>query len=219
MKKIIAMIFILIFSLVLWAGDSDSFEIVARMPFKESQSFKIINTWNNQNNELNTDGQKIIINLEDIPSKNEEFKPLFDIVYTSNYLINTSVEVSISPFESMTDESKAIKTGYRWDLKYDKSSLNGFQLDSTYEDNFNEITVKKADEFYIKTFDIIESGSKTHITNEDESESGTITCTISFGVRWDSESDDYQEFLEKEEITNGEVFKNKITVTVTQSGE
>ena len=88
-----------------------------------------------------------------------------------------------------------------------------------FEDNFNEITVKKAGDFYIETFDIIESGSKTHITNEDESESGTITCTISFGVRWDSESDDYQEFLEKEEITNGEVFKNKITVTVTQSGE
>ena len=219
MKKITMMIFILFSSLVLGAGDSDSFEIVARMPFKESQSFKIINTWNNQNNELNTDEQEIIINLKDIPSNNEEFKPLFDIVYTSNYLIDTSVEVSISPFESMTDESKAIKTGYRWDLKYDKSSLNGFQLDSTYEDNFNEITVKKAGDFYIKKFDIIESGSKTHITNEDESESGTITCTISFGVRWDSGFDDYQDFLKEQEIANGEVFKNKITVTVTQSGE
>ena len=219
MKKINAMIFILIFSLVLWASDSDSFEIVARMPFKESQSFKIINTWDNQNNELNTDGQEITINLEDIPSKNKEFKPLFDIVYTSNYLINTSVEVSISPFESRTDESKAIKTGYRWDLKYDKSSLNGFQLDSTYEDNFNEITVKNAGVFYIETFDIIECNGKTPILNEDESESGTITCTLSFGVRWDSEFDDYQEFFKEQEITNGEVFKNKITVTVTQSGE
>ena len=86
MKKINAMIFILIFSLVLWAGDSDSFEIVARMPFKESQSFKIINTWNNQNNELNTDGQKIIINLEDIPSKNEAYD--FDKLakYLSNFM-------------------------------------------------------------------------------------------------------------------------------------
>ena len=217
MKKITMMIFILFSSLVLWAGDSDSFEIVARMPFKESQSFKIINTWNNQNNELNTDGQEIIINLKDIPSKNEEFKPLFDIVYTSNYLIDTSVEVGISPFESMTVEPKAIEANYRFDLEYDTSNLNGFQLDNTYENNSNTLTVR--DDIKTEKFNIIESDSKIHILNEDESESGTITCTISFGVRWDSGFDDYQDFLKEQEITNGDVFKNKITVTVTQSGE
>ena len=117
----------------------------------------------------------------------------------------------------MTVEPKAIEANYRFDLEYDTSNLNGFQLDNTYENNSNTLTVR--DDIKTEKFNIIESDSKIHILNEDESESGTITCTISFGVRWESGFDDYQDFLKEQEITNGDVFKNKITVTVTQSGE
>ena len=228
MKRIAILLLLLFFTFTIIADErGSSFTIEANKPFIRNQSFKIIDKLENSGEVVNNGTTIRIDNFTDIPLKiknNDNFKPLFDIVYTSNYLINTEVDLILTAFSG--DDGKILPVNYQYILEYDESNLNGYNgfADNNKESSSKNKSTAKEDKPVNWSFELIRNMAESeNIISEDNSKSGIIACTISIGIRWDSEKKDelsdlesYQQVAEEYGVENGDSFSNDITIIVTQ---